>query len=353
MALRGRITTFKKVLACASATSLFLIFGTSYYGIPHNALKVTQLVISPANRTVGKYKSVPQTLPAWKSLAACRNSSLRLLYFVHTGPKNVRRRNRLRRTIGDPEIATYVNSTIVFFVGEAANQNTSRALREEAALQGDIVVLNFIDAYKNLSHKFLQGARWILNNCRLGTTSMIIKIDDDVVVNVFALSSYVDSPAAMLNGIHCNVFDHSSPSRDNASKWYVDEQVYSGNDYPIYCAGAAYMMRPVVLSWLCDASAHVPFLWIDDVYVTGMLAEAASVNLIDIGPFVGLNVSKNAATMGSTMLFVHTGPPNKLRSKRDILWQSVRGGNKTVGKDFQWTVNVYFRKAPFPFIIAL
>ncbi|KAH9365991.1 hypothetical protein HPB48_009627 [Haemaphysalis longicornis] len=220
-----------------------------------------------------------QKLPGWKSLTACRNSSLRLLYFVHTAPKNMGLRKWLRHTIGNPEIASTTGSAIVFIVGELADHNDTEALRDEADREGDMVVLDFRDTYKNLSLKFLLGAKWVLNNCRLDPASVIVKMDDDVLVNVFALSSYVRSAAVNMKAIHCRVFPNGHPYRKKKSKWYVSKEAYSSDKYPVYCAGAAYLMRPAVLSSLYDASTHVPSFWVDDVYVTGFLAEYANSTL--------------------------------------------------------------------------
>ncbi|KAH9365988.1 hypothetical protein HPB48_019776 [Haemaphysalis longicornis] len=172
---------------------------------------------------------------------------------------------------------------------------------------------------------------------------MVVKIDDDVVVNVFALSAYASSDAGKLNGIHCLVFENVKPSRNRRYKWYVSEQTYSRDKYPTYCAGAAFMMRTDVLSTLCEASDHVSQFWVDDVYVTGILAEYANVSLIDIGPYFGFWVRSNTKRMANTTLFIHTGRPNRLGSKRGILWNSVIRGSRTVNSDFNWTVGIHTR----------
>ena len=43
------------------------------------------------------------------------------------------------------------------------------------------------------------------------------------------------------------------------------------SQYPSYCAGLAYMMRPSLVAKLLAASQFLPLFWIDDVYVTGLL----------------------------------------------------------------------------------
>ncbi|KAH7959742.1 hypothetical protein HPB49_013457 [Dermacentor silvarum] len=75
------------------------------------------------------------------------------------------------------------------------------------------------DSYKNLTHKFLLGAKWVSDNCRLDSAVTIVKLDDDVLVNVFALSSYLNSGVMALTGFHCNVVTGAVPFRTRNSKW--------------------------------------------------------------------------------------------------------------------------------------
>ncbi|XP_077552425.1 beta-1,3-galactosyltransferase 5-like [Haemaphysalis longicornis] len=331
MAALSRIT-LKKVVYLTFTTFLL-------------ALSWTLLCEERRNDHTDARKKSPQAkLPGWKALGDCQKRGLRFLYFVHTAPNNVKKRNWLRRTIGAPHIASLLRSTIVFFVGTVADQNETRKIQEEAVREGDTVILNFADSYQNLPKKFIRGAEWVLDNCLLDSDLMIVKIDDDVVVNVFALSAYASSDAGKLNGIHCLVFENVKPSRNRRYKWYVSEKTYSRDKYPDYCAGAAFMMKPDVLSTLCDASDHVSPFWVDDVYVTGMLAEYANISLVDIGPYLGFWGGSNANRMTNTTLFIHTGPPNRLHRTSDKLWDRVIRINRTVNSDFKWTVGFHTRK---------
>ncbi|XP_037564803.1 beta-1,3-galactosyltransferase 5 [Dermacentor silvarum] len=114
-----------------------------------------------------------------------------------------------------------MNSVIIFFVGETSQWDEHEAVSDEAIREGDVVVLNFKDSYKNLTHKFLLGAKWVSDNCRLDSAVTIVKLDDDVLVNVFALSSYLNSGVMALTGFHCNVVTGAVPFRTRNSKWLV------------------------------------------------------------------------------------------------------------------------------------
>ena len=47
---------------------------------------------------------------------------------------------------------------------------------------------------------------------------------------------------------------------------------YSGEFYPTYCSGAAYILTMDLVPKLLNESYMTRFFWVDDVYVTGILA---------------------------------------------------------------------------------
>jgi len=69
-------------------------------------------------------------------------------------------------------------------------------------------------------------------------------------------------------------------------KWCVKRSELRGRTrFPQYCAGIGYTLSSALLGLLYNASTTTPFFWIDDVYVTGLLAKKlpASVKYVDTG----------------------------------------------------------------------
>ena len=58
-----------------------------------------------------------------------------------------------------------------------------KEIKEENYLHGDLVQGNFIDSYRNLTHKGVMGLRSVTENCE--QAQFIVKIDDDMCVNTF------------------------------------------------------------------------------------------------------------------------------------------------------------------------
>jgi len=69
-------------------------------------------------------------------------------------------------------------------------------------------------------------------------------------------------------------------------KWCVKQTELRGRTrFPQYCAGIGYIVSTSILPLLYNASKSTPFFWIDDVYVTGLLAKKlpAGVKYVDTG----------------------------------------------------------------------
>lgn len=273
--------------------------------------------------SVRAFSEVRRRQPGWKVAAACR-SSLRILYFVHTAPNHTERRDFLRRTIGDPHMEASANTTIVFFVGKVRDPVLQAAIQDEASKHGDIVLLDFLDAYRNLTLKFLRGSRWVIDNCQLEATRAIVKLDDDTLVNVEALVNHVNQMPESPPQIHCLLYRNVSALRNRTSKWYVTEEEYPHKVYPSYCAGMGYVMTADALPILYNASSSVPFFWVDDVYTTGMLAAAANVSRVDLKrERVKSFVRASLRSVPRKALFVHMGNSPKTVGNADSLWDGL------------------------------
>jgi len=125
------------------------------------------------------------------------------------------------------------------------------------------------------------GLKWISSYCRHAT--FLLKTDDDIFVNIFSLVTHLQrisqqrsKPVTEL--LLCLVWYHMKVIRDPRSKWYISPTEYPDNVFPTYCSGSAFIMTPDVASAMFNASFRVPFFWVDDFYVTGLLAGEVGVS---------------------------------------------------------------------------
>ena len=218
----------------------------------------------------------------------CTRKEPFLVILVHSHADNRAQRMRIRNTWAG--VTSYKERTIrtVFLLGKPADQqaeNVPRMTVREGRRYDDMVLGDFVDTYRNLTTKHLMGYQWVINHCR---PLFVVKVDDDVIVNVFRLIDFLRSPTALAwhtNAIYCSAFVNQGPRRDKRDKWYVSRLEYPHDKYPKYCEGFAYVTSSEAVRSIYDVSQHAKQLfWIDDVFVTGILADEAGTKRIQF-PF--------------------------------------------------------------------
>ena len=153
------------------------------------------------------------------------------------------------------------------------------AVAMESDLYGDIVQENFVDSYRNLTYKGIMGLKWVSRNCK--RVRFVLKADDDIFVNIFNVMNHLESIAqfegAQEKMILCLVWYRMKVVRDPKSKWYIPRSEFYPDYFPTYCSGSAFMMSGDVIPAMYEASFKTPFFWVDDYYVTGLLAHEVGV----------------------------------------------------------------------------
>ena len=207
-------------------------------------------------------------VPMLISPAAC-DSHVGLVIIIHSHPQHRQLRQTLRKTWADENINPELTKTkTVFVVGLS---DADEDIREEANVYSDVIQGGFIDSYRNMTIKHLLGYRWVADNCR--DAGYVLKSDDDQFIDTFQLSRYLATflPSSAETWYLCQVLT-SGPHRHQGSKWFVTEEEWpQGAEYPAYCAGWAYVTTVTTVVAVLDWSHHLPFFWIDDIHVTGII----------------------------------------------------------------------------------
>lgn len=215
--------------------------------------------------------------------SSCRTIAPKLIAIIHSSPTNIPHREAIRNTWGS---ALQNNIRTVFIVGRPKNEKIWKRIQQEANDFGDLVLLSFVDSYKNLTLKHLMGLKWVLMNCP--HVPYLLKADDDTFIDTKRLSSLVDvllgDSSGSKDSLICHVIpDGTSPKR--SGKWKVTQEEYPYGEYPEYCSGLAYFARLSTMKKIHEvaSSGGVPYLKIDDVFITGLSASLAGVNRQDLG----------------------------------------------------------------------
>ncbi|KAK3604048.1 hypothetical protein CHS0354_004732 [Potamilus streckersoni] len=201
----------------------------------------------------------------------CRDvKNLTFLIMVHTAVPHFIQRQELRETWANPRLLKSHSSRILFLVGRTENETVQRSLETESKQFQDIVQGDFIDDYHNLTHKGVLGYRWITEYCQ--NAKFILKIDDDVFVNIFrVIHTLLPIFKKGERKIACRLNKRVIMYRQG--KFAVDPDYFPGlNYFPLtYCPGPFVLMPMSIVPEMFEAAKTVPFHWIDDFYLFGVL----------------------------------------------------------------------------------
>ncbi|RWS30340.1 beta-1:3-galactosyltransferase 5-like protein [Leptotrombidium deliense] len=212
----------------------------------------------------------------------CTNEDVYLLAFVHSAAANFEKRRVIRSSWASKKIAKKLRLKLVFLIGLPENDTLQSLLEKENSQHSDIVQGNFYDTYKNLTLKHLMGYKWVLQFC--SHTKFVMKADDDAFIDIFKVikvlkETFDTTHQAPRDILACSLFpEGTSTKRDG--KWRLSTTEYPFDTFPTYCSGVAYFATPDVLFDMYNAASDVkPFVWIDDLFVTGIVASALNIRL--------------------------------------------------------------------------
>ncbi|XP_047490900.1 beta-1,3-galactosyltransferase 1-like [Penaeus chinensis] len=238
-----------------------------------------------------------------------------LLAYVHSSILATRKRSHTRATWAGGK-GYGVGLGVVFMVGRARTPEEQRIVQEESRLHHDIVQGNYTDTYELLSLKALASLAWVSRHC--SPVPWTLHADDDVLVDPFLLTSLLRRRLSReKNKFLCYPWKGSKVQRQG--RWAVQYEDYPNATYPEYCMGAAWVVQTHVIPSLLSAAARVPFLWVDDVYVTGILAQGAAVKH---SPWMRKFISRENISeedIGKKVIWYHLG------EDRSAWWKLILG----------------------------
>jgi hypothetical protein len=204
---------------------------------------------------------------------------------INSAPANFRNRKIIRETWGGFDS----RSLIVFMLG-AVPDDVQSQLELENKVYGDIVQGNFIDSYQNLTYKHAMVFKWFLESCP--TVKFLLKTDDDVFINTPLMYEYLQGNGPNNSTIFnktelmlCDPAEFLNPIRSE-SKWKVTVEEYSNNVYPPYCRGYVVFYSSDAVLKLYRGVQRLKYFWIEDVHVTGVVAQIMNVTIEPLGDLI-------------------------------------------------------------------
>ena len=299
-------------------------------------------------------KTLPVTVENHQRYSpSCKERNITIAICVPISRGNPEKRRVVRETWGTYGTGKGGSNILTFFVGNGKpneDPNIQDTLDAESKQFGDIFQGDFVDSYENLTLKSQSILRWVYDNCN--NTRYVLKGDDDVYINIPLLLKHLDRTSRSRHNkpfIMGNVQRGARPIRDKKNKWYMSKDQFGGNKYPDYMSGPVYSMTSSALKLLIDAIPSVPFLWLEDIYITGLLAGKANVERVHNGwislskPHLsGINSLNKYISghrySGTELRKIHT----ELLSLRNGTTQAKKGGS--ILAFFSKTLNLRCRK---------
>lgn len=188
-----------------------------------------------------------------------------LVVFILTSPVHYSNRRVIRRTWMSHAQKEHLDMKLIFLLGATDDAFVQHSIDDEAKHYRDILQEDFHDSYVNLTLKTIMGLKWSTQSCP--KAKFVMKVDDDVAVNVVNLTAYLKTLNASEDFIGGIVTKGAAPYRNANKKWYVPEDVYPDPTYPPYPQGKSYIMTMNVAREIFTASKQLEIFPWEDVFI--------------------------------------------------------------------------------------
>ena len=161
----------------------------------------------------------------WNSSASPANfdNSTEVLILVLNTPFSYLQRNYIRETFGQRITKSgdlkRAYKLLFLFGLKDDYQESFEEIFNESNKYNDLIIPKIEDNYNTVSLKMLSSFYWISQINQNSKLKWIVKIDDDVLLNVEKLDSYVDTIIQndLIDSIYCRVYYGIKPMREG--KW--------------------------------------------------------------------------------------------------------------------------------------
>ena len=209
-----------------------------------------------------------------------------LIIAICSGVERFELRRAIRETWGGV-VNHSLTTRLLFVIGKPREQMAGAqiAVKSESDQHGDILQLDLEDTPMTLSYKTLGTFHWVVRYC--GNTRFLMKADDDVFINVPNVLQELKmiqnlGPMKFMLG---HVIDGAKPITDRKDKWFLPIGMYKDRTYPPYLSGSAYVVPISLAEPILQHSQETSIFWLEDIYITGILAPKVNASLIHNSKF--------------------------------------------------------------------
>ncbi len=259
-------------------------------------------------------------------IISCITHGKTLVIYVHSNAAYANRRQFIRQTWGSVTEYEGIHVSVVFMLGLTGNQSIDDEVAHESQVYNDIVRGDFLENYRNMTRKIHMGVHWIYHHC--SKSSYVLKMDDDVFVNIYSVIYMVKTVVSVIHlpVLFCSGFAASSkPFRAPAkNKWVLTREEYPQAAFPPMCAGRAFISRTETTMRLSVLASHVKHIWVDDLWLTGIVGRVAGMKYVVL-PFKDLD----AVSTGGKQACFYNANMYKVKAEQQYndAWKKLKSRN--------------------------
>ncbi|XP_018424268.1 PREDICTED: beta-1,3-galactosyltransferase 2-like [Nanorana parkeri] len=199
----------------------------------------------------------------------CKDGAPFLILLITAERWQKEARQAIRQTWGKEDLLPGVKTLRLFLLGKDNKwtDDANKSLVEESQAFHDIIQQDYLDTYRNLTTKVLNGLSWVATHCP--GASYVMKTDSDMFIGTEYLINSLLKPdqPPRLNYFTGSLFINGRPIRNTDSKWYMSPEEYPENDYPLFCSGTGYVFSAGLAGKIVEVSPSVRWVYLEDVYV--------------------------------------------------------------------------------------
>ena len=199
---------------------------------------------------------------------------------VHTEADRYKRRAIIRQTWGQAVQYPNANIRLLFVMGNITTLPLlQKAIVHESETDKDILQEDFEESPMHATDKTIGALKWICKHCN--NARYVLKTDDKMFINMFTVLHHLGllhNAGRNQNVLMGLVWNQMHVQREGT--FAIPKEVYPNDMYPPFCSNFAYFMSMDVVQTLHSTSYKVKYLRLEDVFVTGIVATAAGVNVI-------------------------------------------------------------------------
>lgn len=216
-----------------------------------------------------------------------------LVIIIMSAPTHLEARTAIRQTWG--HYGQRSDISVLFMLGATTDSKVEKILGKEQKIYNDVIRGKFLDSYSNLTLKTISTLEWVDSYC--SKVKFLLKTDDDMFINVPRLQSFINKHAKDKNVIFGRLAKKWKPIRNRKSKYYVSQAQFKQPSFPDFTTGPAYLISNDIVRKLYDAALDQTYLKLEDVFMTGIVAEKLGIRRIHANEFLNKKIMYNACNI--------------------------------------------------------